>query len=80
MRLGRQNEFLFSVSFKLKTFGCLEMVDVTVLGTVLNMELSNKIVDFQIVQVSEVTSSNAMKREGYKRCIEIIHNRGAIVK
>ena len=28
--------------------------------------------DFQIVQVSEVTSSNAMEREGFKRCMENI--------
>ena len=37
MRLRRQNEFLFSVSFKLKTSGCLDMVDVTVLDKVLNI-------------------------------------------
>ena len=37
MRLGRQNEFLFSVSFKLKTSGCLDMVDITLLDKVLNI-------------------------------------------
>ena len=37
MRLGRRNKILFSVSLKLKTCGCLEMVDVTVPDTVLNM-------------------------------------------
>ena len=36
--------------------------------------------DFQIVQVSEVTSSNAMEREGFKRCMENIHDRGANTK
>ena len=36
-------------------------------------QLSDKIVDFQIVQVREVTSSNAMEREGFKRCMETIH-------
>ena len=36
--------------------------------------------DFQIVQVSEVTSSNAMEREGFKRCMENIHDRGANIK
>ena len=41
---------------------------------------SDKIIDFQIVQVSEVSSSNAMEREGFKRCMENIHNRGADVK
>ena len=43
-------------------------------------QLSDKIVDFQIVQVSEVTSSNAMEREGFKRCMENIHDRGANIK
>ena len=41
---------------------------------------SNKIVDFHIVQVSEVTSSNAMEREGFKRCMENIQGKGAKVK
>ena len=36
--------------------------------------------DFQIVQVSEVTSSNAMEREGFKRCMENIHDRGGNIK
>ena len=35
-------------------------------------QFSDKIIDFQIVQVSEVTSSNAMEREGFKRCMENI--------
>ena len=42
--------------------------------------LSDKIVDFQIVQVSEVTSSNAMQREGFKMCMANIHDRGANIK
>ena len=41
---------------------------------------SDKIVDFQIVQVTEVTSSNAMEREGFKRCMEKIQGNGAQVK
>ena len=41
---------------------------------------SNKIVDFHIVQVSEVTNSNAMEREGFKRCMENIQGKGATVK
>ena len=41
---------------------------------------NNKIVDFQIVQVSEVTSSNAMERKGFKRCMENIQGKGAKVK
>ena len=31
---------------------------------------SGKVVAFSVVQVSEVTSSNAMEKEGFKRCIE----------
>ena len=42
--------------------------------------LSDKIVDFQIVQVIEVTSSNAMESEGFKRCMENIHDIGANIK
>ena len=37
---------------------------------------SNKIVDFKIVQVTEVTSSNAMEREGFKRCMDSIQGKG----
>ena len=31
---------------------------------------SGKVVAFSVVQVSEATSSNAMEKEGFKRCIE----------
>jgi len=37
-------------------------------------------VDFQIVQVSEVNSSNAMEREGFKQCMENIENKGGHIK
>ena len=30
-------------------------------------QITDKIVDFQVVQVSEVTSSNAMEREGHSQ-------------
>ena len=43
-------------------------------------QLSDKIVDFQIVQVNEVTSSNAMERERFKRCMENIHDIWANIK
>ena len=43
-------------------------------------QITDKIVDFQVVQVSEVTSSNAMEREGFKRCMEHIQGKGAKVK
>lgn len=33
---------------------------------------SNTIVDFHIVQVSEVSSSNAMKKEGFQRCLALM--------
>jgi len=41
---------------------------------------SDRIVDFQIVQVSEVTSSNAMEREGFKSGMENIQSKGAKAK
>ena len=43
-------------------------------------QITDKIVDFQVVQVSEVTSSNAMEREEFKRCMEHIEGKGAKVK
>ena len=30
------------------------------------------VVAFQVVQVTEVTSSNAMEKEGFTRCIELL--------
>ena len=41
---------------------------------------SDKIVDFHIVQVSDVISSNAKEREGFKRFMENIRGKGAQVK
>ena len=41
---------------------------------------SDEIIDFQVVQVSEVTSSNAMEREGFKRCMNNIQGKGAQIK
>ena len=41
---------------------------------------NDKIVDFQIVQVSEVTSSNPMERGGFKRCMENTQGKEAKVK
>ena len=35
---------------------------------------SDKMVAFSVVQVSEVTSSNAMEKEGFKRCIESLED------
>ena len=43
-------------------------------------QITDKIVDFQVVQVTEVTSSNAMEREGFARCMENIQGKGAKVK
>ena len=39
---------------------------------------TNKIVDFKVVQVSEVNNSNAMEREGFKRCMDTINEKGCI--
>lgn len=41
---------------------------------------SGIIVDFQIGQVSKVTSRSAMEREGFERCMESIQGKGAKVK
>ena len=41
---------------------------------------TDKVIDFKVVQVSEVTSSNAMEREGFQRCMTAIEERGAEVK
>ena len=41
---------------------------------------TDKVIDFKVVQVSEVTSSNAMDREGFQRCMTAIEERGAKVK
>ena len=35
---------------------------------------SGKVVAFRLFQVSEVTSSNAMEKEGFKRCIESLED------
>ena len=37
---------------------------------------TDKIVDFKVVQVSEVNNSNAMEREGFKCCMENINEKG----
>ena len=37
-------------------------------------QITDKIVDFQVVQVIEVTSSNTMEREGFARCMEHIQS------
>ena len=41
---------------------------------------TDKIVDFKVVQVSEVTSSNAMEREGFPRCMESVRNCSVIIE
>ena len=37
---------------------------------------TDRIVDFEVVQVSEENNSNAMEREGFKRCMENIYEKG----
>ena len=50
----------------------------TALDTVPSMALmdddSGKVLAFSVVQVSEVTSSNAMEKEGFKHCIESLED------
>ena len=41
---------------------------------------TDKIVDFHVVQVTEVNNSNAMEREGFKRCINHIQDHGGQIK
>lgn len=41
---------------------------------------TDKIIDFNVIQVSEVGSSNAMEREGFKRCMNRLMEMGANVK
>ena len=47
--------------------------------TMLDQE-TDKIIDFNVVQVSEVNNSNAMEREGFKRCMDNIKGKGGQVK
>ena len=39
-------------------------------------EDTGDVVAFEVVQVSEVTSSNAMEKEGFSRCIELLEGKG----
>ena len=41
---------------------------------------TDKIVDFHVVQVTEVSRSNAMEREGFKRCMNHIKDHGGKLK
>ena len=40
---------------------------------------TEKILDFSLVQVSEVNNSNCMKKEGLKRCLENLESDGQII-
>ena len=40
---------------------------------------TDKIVDFKVVQASEVNNSNAIEREGFKPCMENINEKGGKV-
>lgn len=49
-------------------------------GTYSLMEVATeKIVDFSLVQVSEVANSNAMEKEGLKRCLEFLEGDGQVI-
>ena len=41
---------------------------------------TDKIVDFHVVQVTEVNNSNAMEREGFKRCMNHIQDHGGQIE
>ena len=41
---------------------------------------TDKIVDFHVVQVTEVNNSNAMEREGFKRCMNHIQDNGGQIE
>jgi len=40
---------------------------------------TKKVVDFKLVQVSEVTSSNAMEKEGFERCLKSMKDQGVSI-
>ena len=40
---------------------------------------TEKIVHFSLVQVSEVANSNAMEKEGLKRCLEFLEGDGQVI-
>lgn len=40
---------------------------------------TEKIVDFSLVQESEVANSNAMEKEGLKRCLEFLERDGQVI-
>ena len=49
-------------------------------GTYSVMEVTTEnIVDFSLVQVSEVANSNAMEKEGLKRCLEFLERDGQVI-
>ena len=45
-------------------------------GTYTMMSDAGKVLTFNIVQVTEVTSSNAMEKEGFERCFNELRNEG----
>ena len=40
---------------------------------------TEKIVDFSLVQVSEVANSNCMEKEGLKRCLDKLERDGQLI-
>ena len=50
-------------------------------GTYSLMEVTwEKIVDFSLVQVSEVANSNCMEKEELKRCLERLETGGQVIE
>ena len=48
-------------------------------GTYTMMSEDAKVVTFSLVQVTEVTSSNAMEKEGFKRCFRELSEKGVVI-
>ena len=48
-------------------------------GTYTMMSDSSEVITFSLVQVTEVTSSNAMEKEGFERCFKELTEKGVVV-
>ena len=40
---------------------------------------TEKIIDFSLVEVSEVANSNCMEKEGLKRCLQFLEDDGQVI-
>lgn len=58
--------------------GCLPVTDIEYGTRSVMEETTEKIVHFSLVQVSEVANSNAVEKEGLKRCLEFLERAGRL--